>query len=247
MTSSSNLLNLVSQLQSMEMSFTSILMEAAMKLSAITDANIFVLVETPDGRKISGKRHLCDAYMSGNLTPTGQDVEFEVNPLITALQERHARLPDTYTGAAVFPSASSVPRSSVPSSQASSASMNPFKSSKLNTPIRDIRLANGFPRKRPGEQPRTFHSNFKLFKPSPSAETSAESSQFAEEEMVSVNIKEENDTLVLDEDIEDRLVCNADGGDGDERSDHDDDVGIISDLVAVGEMIFGLTFEREGL
>jgi len=69
MTSAQSLLGLVSQLQSMETSFAAILMEAAMKLSALTDANIFVLIDSQDGRKFSGKRYLCDSYMSGSYCP----------------------------------------------------------------------------------------------------------------------------------------------------------------------------------
>jgi hypothetical protein len=88
MASAQGLLGLMSQLQSMEMSFTTILMEAAMKLSALTDANIFVLVETQEGRKFAGKRHLCDAYLEGGLNPIGNDVEFVVNPAVSALQGR---------------------------------------------------------------------------------------------------------------------------------------------------------------
>jgi len=88
MASASSLLGLVSQLQSLESSFAAILMEAAMKLANLTDANIFFLVETPQGRKFSGKRHLCDLYVGGELAPVGDDVEFEIDPSISAIHER---------------------------------------------------------------------------------------------------------------------------------------------------------------
>ena len=88
MTSAQSLLGLVSQLQNMESSFTAILMEAAMKLAGLTDANVFLLVESQDGRRFSGKRYLCDAYLNGALLPIGNDAEFEVNPAISALQLR---------------------------------------------------------------------------------------------------------------------------------------------------------------
>ena len=88
MASASSLLGLVSQLQSLESSFAAILMEAAMKLANLTDANIFFLVETPQGRKFSGKRHLCDLYIGGELAPVGDDVEYLVDPSISAIQER---------------------------------------------------------------------------------------------------------------------------------------------------------------
>ena len=88
MASASSLLGLVNQLQSLESSFAAILMEAAMKLANLTDANIFFLVETPQGRKFSGKRHLCDLYVGGELAPVGSDVEFEIDPSISAIHER---------------------------------------------------------------------------------------------------------------------------------------------------------------
>ena len=50
MSSVDNILGLVSHLHSMESSFSAILIEAAMKLASLTDANLFILVETKDGR-----------------------------------------------------------------------------------------------------------------------------------------------------------------------------------------------------
>ena len=88
MASAQSLMGLVSQLQNMETSFTAILMEAAMKMATLTDANVFLLVESQDGRKFSGKRHLCEAYLNGTLTPIGNDAEFEVNPAVSSLQVR---------------------------------------------------------------------------------------------------------------------------------------------------------------
>jgi hypothetical protein len=63
-------------------------MEAIMKLCALTEANVFVLVETQEGRNFCGQRHLCDAYAQGGLKPIGNDVEFEVDPTISSLKER---------------------------------------------------------------------------------------------------------------------------------------------------------------
>lgn len=67
-----------------------------MKLSALTDANIFVLVESQEGRKYCGKRHLCDAYAGSGLSPIGNDVEMEVNPGITSIQERRIGPPPPF-------------------------------------------------------------------------------------------------------------------------------------------------------
>ena len=89
MASAQSLLGLVNQLQNMESCFTSILMEGAMKLSALCDAKIFILVETSEGRRFCGKRHLCDQYMrGGGLAPVGNDVEVEVDANVSAIRER---------------------------------------------------------------------------------------------------------------------------------------------------------------
>ena len=50
-----NLVNLVSQLQHMESAFAAVLMEAAFKLSSLTETNVFLLIESPDSRKFGGK------------------------------------------------------------------------------------------------------------------------------------------------------------------------------------------------
>ena len=90
MASAQSLLGLVNQLQNMETCFTSILMEGAMKLSALSDAKIFILVETAEGRRFCGKRHLCDQYMKGGgLAPIGNDVEVDVDTDVTSIRERH--------------------------------------------------------------------------------------------------------------------------------------------------------------
>jgi len=93
MTSVDNILGLVSHLHSMESSFSAILIEAAMKLASLTDANLFILVETKDGRRFAGKRHLCNLYTSGELTPVGSDLEMEVDPSVIGLRARYVGSP----------------------------------------------------------------------------------------------------------------------------------------------------------
>ena len=50
----SNLIGLVNQLQHMESAFAAVLMEAAFKLSSLTETNVFILVETAEMRKFGG-------------------------------------------------------------------------------------------------------------------------------------------------------------------------------------------------
>jgi len=86
--SSSSLSGLVNQLHSMENSFTQILMEATMRLSSLTDASVFLLLETPEGRRYCGKRHLCDIYKTQGLCPMENEVEMELVPGVSTLQVR---------------------------------------------------------------------------------------------------------------------------------------------------------------
>merc|ERR1719414_2594561 len=88
MTSGSSILGLVNQLHSMESSFTQILMEATLKLSTLTDTNVFLLLETPEGRRYCGKRHLCDIYKTQGLCPVENELEMELVSGVNSLQVR---------------------------------------------------------------------------------------------------------------------------------------------------------------
>jgi len=93
MASESSLLGLMNQLQSLESSMAVILMESAMKISSLTDANIFLLVETSTGRRFCGAPHLCSAYARATLAPVGNDVEIEVNLASSGVSERRILTP----------------------------------------------------------------------------------------------------------------------------------------------------------
>ena len=56
MSSAQTLNDLMLQLQNLESSVTAVLMEAVIKMAALTDANFFMMVETRDGRRFAGKR-----------------------------------------------------------------------------------------------------------------------------------------------------------------------------------------------
>jgi len=112
MSSVDNILGLVSHLHSMESSFSAILIEAAMKLASLTDANLFILVETKDGRRFAGKRHLCNQYTSGGLAPVGSDLEMEVDPSVIGLRARYVGSQGTHPNPTTSSSASSSSSSS---------------------------------------------------------------------------------------------------------------------------------------
>jgi len=88
MANAQNLLGLLGQLQSMESSFVAILMETASKLSSLTDTNIFLLVETQQGRRFTGDRRLCDAFLGQGIRAFNSDVEYAVDPSVVALHPR---------------------------------------------------------------------------------------------------------------------------------------------------------------
>ena len=87
MASTTNLFSLVNQLQNLEHSLTGLLMEMAVKMGNLTDANVFLLVETQEGRTICGQRHLCQQYLKRSLTPVGTDQFFDVDASLSSLQQ----------------------------------------------------------------------------------------------------------------------------------------------------------------
>ena len=87
MASAHSLLGLVNQLQSMEQHFTSLLLETILKLTALTDAKVLVLVESPDGRRVAGSEHLCRAFADGLLQPRLSDRLVHLQPEVYALRE----------------------------------------------------------------------------------------------------------------------------------------------------------------
>merc|ERR1719204_1778879 len=70
----------------MEQSLTQLLMEIVTKLGQLTETNVFLLVETQEGRKISGHNQLCQQYLRGALTPVGADFLFDVDASISAVR-----------------------------------------------------------------------------------------------------------------------------------------------------------------
>ena len=77
MDSSQSLVGLINQLQKMEDSMSSIILEFASKMAALTDVAIFVLIENQEGRKFAGKHHLTESYLNGNMKAIGNDLELE--------------------------------------------------------------------------------------------------------------------------------------------------------------------------
>ena len=73
-----SLLNIIEQGQKIESVFVGVLLETAMKLSSITDANILVVVDTSHGRKWVGRRSLKEEFVEGRLRLGSKDEEIIV-------------------------------------------------------------------------------------------------------------------------------------------------------------------------
>ena len=81
-------MGLMSHLQTMELQLTSVLMEATMKIAAMIDANVFIMVESSGQRYFSGRKYLIESYLNNCLGPSSNDVELEIYPEVCALQEK---------------------------------------------------------------------------------------------------------------------------------------------------------------
>jgi len=55
-------------LQNMESKFGMTIMETLLRLSALTDTSVFLLVDSPHGRRFCGKDDLCQSFMEGRMT-----------------------------------------------------------------------------------------------------------------------------------------------------------------------------------
>ena len=64
----------------MESQFSMVLMEAAMKIASFTDASIFLLIDTPEGRSWVGRKNLKEEFINGRMQIRPNDVEYDVNP-----------------------------------------------------------------------------------------------------------------------------------------------------------------------
>ena len=64
----------------MESQFSMVLMEAAMKIASFTDASIFLLIDTPEGRSWVGRKNLKEEIINGRMQIRPNDVEYDVNP-----------------------------------------------------------------------------------------------------------------------------------------------------------------------
>ena len=62
------------RLKAMEKSFTFLLMEAATRLSELTESQMFIMIETPEGRTFTGSPSLCEKYATHGLFSQLDDV-----------------------------------------------------------------------------------------------------------------------------------------------------------------------------
>ena len=67
-TMASPLFSLGNCLHELESKFGEAIMESILRLSSLTDANVFLVVETPQGKRFCGKERLCRSFAEGKLT-----------------------------------------------------------------------------------------------------------------------------------------------------------------------------------
>ena len=75
---SSSISSLVMQLQHIESTIAGILLEVVLKLSSLTDSDIFLIVEDAGRRSWMGRRRFREAFLDGSLAATPVDVEWSL-------------------------------------------------------------------------------------------------------------------------------------------------------------------------
>lgn len=76
LSASSSISSLVMQLQHIESTIAGILLEVVLKLSSLTDSDIFLVVEDAGRRSWMGRRRFREAFLDGSLAATPVDVEW---------------------------------------------------------------------------------------------------------------------------------------------------------------------------
>lgn len=74
-----------------------VLMENVLKMSHLLESKVFLLIETPEGRRFAGSDHLCQAYNQGTLFNSGTDIELEVDANWPGLRPKLVVTPDEST------------------------------------------------------------------------------------------------------------------------------------------------------
>ena len=78
MTSVKNVMAIASHLQFLESSLSNILIEAALKLTTLTDSSFFILIDGPNGRKYAGADALKDVFKKEGLMRENGDAEMNI-------------------------------------------------------------------------------------------------------------------------------------------------------------------------
>merc|ERR1719193_2629094 len=94
----------MNHLQTMELQLTSVLLEATLKMAAMIDANVFVVVESSGRRYFSGRKYLVDSYLTNCLGPSPGDVELEIHADVCALREKESNGGNGDFGISALPS-----------------------------------------------------------------------------------------------------------------------------------------------
>ena len=78
LSASASISSLVMQLRHIESTIAGILLEVVLKLSSLTDSDIFLVVEDAGRRSWMGRRRFREAFLDGSLAATPVDVEWSL-------------------------------------------------------------------------------------------------------------------------------------------------------------------------
>jgi len=102
MSTATNLLSLLNQLQLMENSLTNFMLETILKIQSLTETKVFLLLESPGGsdggRRYCGTRDLVELFENGRLASRTADLEVSLDPSIHSLVEKNRLQTDEPTG-----------------------------------------------------------------------------------------------------------------------------------------------------
>ena len=91
MSTATNLLSLLNQLQLMENSLTNFMLETILKLQSLTETKVFLLLESPgsseNGRRYCGTPDLVEAFEKGQLASMTRDVSVSLDQSVNSLVE----------------------------------------------------------------------------------------------------------------------------------------------------------------
>jgi len=112
--------DLVEQFVRLDAFLMDFIFEAALKLASLTDGQLFMMIETSEGRRYAGKEHLCALYQTGGLKPIGSEMKYHLDSYVPSISKELVDPPPPPSNNSFSHGGESDPRLSNPLSVASS-------------------------------------------------------------------------------------------------------------------------------